>query len=134
MEAKNILKIFIVAFLILSLIIFINTIGLNLNESEVQKNLIDVVTIEGLDNRYPFSSSGEAFCHSNTGFNLELACNKLTKYNCGLTSCCVWTDENKCKAGNKSGPIFNSDENGKTKTNKLYYFKNKCYGANCLVD
>jgi len=60
--------------------------------------------------------------------------NKLTKYNCGLTSCCVWTDENKCKAGNKSGPIFNSDENGKTKTNELYYFKNKCYGANCLVD
>ena len=131
MEAKYILKIFIVVFLILSLIAFINSVGLNLNDSDFSKKLLDVVTIEGLDNQTPISSSGEAFCRSNTGFGLEMACNKLTNYNCGLTSCCVWTDENKCKAGDKSGPIFNSEKNGKSKSNNLYYFKNKCYGVNC---
>jgi len=128
MDIKYILKIFIVVFLILSLIAFINSIGLNLNEPDVPKKLLQVVTIEGLT---PALSSSTAFCDVNKGYTLEQSCNKLTKYNCGLTSCCVWTSDNKCKAGNKSGPLFNSDSKGKTLPLDYYYFQNKCYGEKC---
>jgi hypothetical protein len=130
MDLKYILKIFIVVFLILSLIAFINSIGLNLDEPEIPKKLLHVVTIEGLDNQMPTSGS-KAFCETHSGFDLEQSCNKLTKYNCGLTSCCVWTSDNKCKAGNESGPMFNSDSKGKTKPLDYYYFQNKCYGEKC---
>lgn len=124
MDIKYILKIFIVVFLILSLIAFINSIGLNLNEPDIPKKLLQVVTIEGLT---PASSSSTAFCDVNQGYTLEQSCNKLTKYNCGLTSCCVWTSDNKCKAGNASGPLFNSDAKGKTIQLPYYYFQNKLY-------
>jgi hypothetical protein len=137
MDLKYILKIFIVVFLILSLIAFINSIGLNLNQSEQPKKLLDVVTVkvalplvEGLDNQIPTSGS-KAFCDIHSGFDLEQSCQKLTKNNCGLTSCCVWTSDDKCKAGNKSGPLFNSDSKGKTKPLDYYYFQNQCYGEKC---
>jgi len=132
MDIKYILKIFIVVFLILSLIAFINSIGLNLNEHDVPKKLLQVVTIEGLDTQLPASSSSTAFCDVNKGYTLEQSCNKLTKYNCGLTSCCIWTSDNKCKAGNKSGPLFNSDSKGKALPLDYYYFQNKCYGEKCI--
>lgn len=128
MNFKYVLRIFITALLILSLIIFINYFGLKLNERYVPKKLLQVVTIEGLT---PASSSSTAFCDVNKGYKLEQSCGKLTKYNCGLTSCCVWSSENKCKAGNISGPLFNSDSNGKTMPIDYYYFQNKCYGENC---
>jgi hypothetical protein len=128
MDIKYILKIFIAVFLILSLIAFINSIDLNLNEPDVPKKLLQVVTMEGLT---PATSSSSAFCETNQGNALEQSCNKLTKYNCGLTSCCVWTSDNKCKAGNKSGPLFNSDSNGKTLPIDYYYFQNKCHGEKC---
>ena len=105
MDIKYILKIFIVVFLILSLITIINSIGLNLNEPDVPKKLMQVVTIEGLT---PATTGSQAFCESHKGFDLEQSCNKLTKYNCGLTSCCVWTSDNKCKAGNNGKLLFNS--------------------------
>ena len=128
MDIKYILKTFIVIFLILSLIAFINSIGLNLNEPDVPKKLLQVVTMEGLT---PASSSSTAFCDTNQGYTLEQSCNKLTNYNCGQTSCCVWTSDNKCKAGNQSGPLFNSDLKGKTIPSDYYYFQNKCYGDKC---
>jgi len=103
MDIKYILKIFIVVFLILSLIAFINSIGLNFNEPDVPKKLLQVVTIEGLT---PASSSSIAFCDVNKGYKLEQSCNKLTKYNCGLTSCCVYTNDNKCKASNNGELLF----------------------------
>lgn len=128
MDFKYLLKIFIVVFLILSVIIFINSIGLNLNDLDIPKKLLQVVTVEGLDT---ILASNQAFCEVNKGFKLEQSCNDLTKQNCGLTSCCVWTSDNKCKAGNKSGPIFNSNSNGKTNSLDYYYFQNKCYGEKC---
>jgi len=131
MDLKYILKIFIVAFLILSLIVFVNSIGLNLNDPETTKKLLQVVTIEGLKSQIPTSGS-KAFCDMHSGFDLENSCEKLTKYNCGLTSCCVWTSDNKCKAGNKSGPTFNSDSKGKTQPLDYYYFQNQCYGEKCI--
>jgi len=128
MDFKYLLKIFIVVFLILSLIIFINSIGLNLNEPDIPKKLLQVVTIEALDTLLP---SNQAFCEVNKGFTLEQSCNKLTRQNCGLTSCCVWTSDQKCKAGNRSGPIFNTNSDGKTNDLDHYYFENKCHGEKC---
>jgi hypothetical protein len=73
----------------------------------------------------------KSFCKVNNGFNLESECNKLIKNNCNLTSCCVFTSENKCVAGNKNGPLFNSNSEGKTKILDYYYFQDKCYGKKC---
>lgn len=128
MDLKYLLKIFIVIFLILSLIILINSFGLNISQIENPKKLLQVVTIEGLDTILP---SNKAFCEVNKGFTLEQSCNNLTRQNCGLTSCCVWTSDNKCKAGNISGPTFNTNSSGKTNKLDYYYFENKCYGDMC---
>jgi regulatory protein YycI of two-component signal transduction system YycFG len=131
MDFKYLLKIFIIVFLILSVIVFINSIGLNLNEPEQPKELIKVVTIEGLQTNPLITDSSKAFCDTNKGYSLETACNKLTKTNCGLTSCCIWTSDNKCKAGNQDGALFGSDSNGKTIPLDYYYFQNNCYGEKC---
>ena len=132
MDFKYLLKIFIIFLLILSVIIFINSIGLNLNEPKPPKVLLGSVTMEGLQNNEPQILSGNnAFCESNKGFQQETACSKLTNYNCNLTSCCVWTSDNKCKAGTVKGPTFNSDSKGKTIALDHYYFQNKCYGTGC---
>jgi hypothetical protein len=100
---------------------------LTLNENKKPKEL----TIEGLGTNPLTTNSSTAFCESNKGFSKEQACNKLTKYNCNLTSCCIWTSNNKCKAGNQDGALFGSDLNGKTIPLDYYYFQNKCYGVNC---
>ncbi len=124
MDFKYVLKIFIIFFLILSLILFINSIGFKFNEPKQSKKLLDVITLEAMD-------TIKAFCDTHSGYDLEKSCQKLTKYNCGLTSCCVWAGDKKCKAGNVSGPLFNSDSNGKTIPIDYYYFQNKCYGEKC---
>ena len=131
MDLKYLLKIFIVGFLLLCIIIFINNIGLILNDIHIEKELIKIITIEGLENRQLIMDERKAFCETNKGFTLEKSCNNLTKQNCNLTSCCVWTSDNKCKAGNENGPLFNSDSNGKTIPLDYYYFQNKCFGENC---
>jgi hypothetical protein len=136
MNLKDFLKVFIVAFLILSLIVFINSIGLNLNDVSPPKKLLQVVTIEGLTNAPDTSiifNKNDAFCesHSGSGGSLDDSCGKLTKNNCNSTSCCVWTSENKCGAGYINGPTFNTEPNGKTKQLDYYYFQNKCYGPKC---
>lgn len=132
MDLKYLLKIFIISFLILSIILFINSIGLDLNGTNFSKELKSVIVMEGLENNNPLTiSSSKAFCQVNKGFNLENSCNALTKYNCNETSCCIWTSDEKCKAGNASGPLFGSDLNGKTLPLDYYYFQNNCYGEKC---
>jgi hypothetical protein len=138
MDLKYLLKIFTIFFLILSVIIFIKTIGLNFTSLRTQpeqskeqsKELVKVITIEGMN---PLTiNTTQAFCDTNKGFNLETECNKLTKYNCNLTSCCIWTSDNKCKAGSQDGPLFGSDSKGKTIPLDYYYFQNNCYGEKCV--
>ena len=91
--------------------------------------------IEGLDNpdMSIIMNGSDSFCETNkeSGGNLEKSCNKLTQGNCNSTSCCVWTSDNKCRAGNAKGPTFNTDENGKTIKLDYYYFQSKCYGDGC---
>ena len=129
MNFKYILKIVIVVSLILSLIAFINSIGLNLNSKKL-------LTMEGLTNPPDTSiiiNKSDAFCESHRGSSgtLDKSCGKLTKNNCNSTSCCVWTSDSKCLAGGAKGPTFNTDSNGKTKQLDYYYFQNKCHGAKC---
>lgn len=126
------LKVLIVIFLIFSLIIFIHSTGLNLNMVPPSKKLLDTVTIEAMVNPEILTKS-DAFCESHRGSSntLNNECQKLTKHNCLSTSCCVYTSENKCLAGGKTGPTFNSDANGKTKNLDYYYYQDNCYGANC---
>ena len=129
MDLKYLLKIFIIFILIFSVIIFIKTTGLNFNEPRTSKVLVGSATIEGLEPK--ILSGNKAFCETHKGFDQETSCNELTNYNCNLTSCCVWTNDNKCKSGTISGPIFNSDSKGKTTQLDYYYFQNKCYGSGC---
>ena len=129
MNFKYILKIVIVVSLILSLIVFINSIGFNLNAKKL-------LTMEGLTNPPDTSiiiNKSDAFCESHRGSSgtLDKSCGKLTKNNCNSTTCCVWTSDNKCLAGGARGPTFNTDSNGKTKELGYYYFQNKCHGAKC---
>lgn len=134
MDIKDVLKIFIIVFLIFALIVFINSIGLNLKIEEKPRELIKVITIEGLNNKSDTSiimNSSDAFCQSYRGSSgkLDSACGKMTRNNCLDTSCCVWTSDDKCRAGNASGPTFNSDKNGKSRELDYYYFQGKKYNG-----
>jgi hypothetical protein len=133
---KYILNVFIFVLLIFALIVFINTMGINLNAEEPPKKLLQVITMEGFEPSIstdgpPISTGAAAFCESYRGSSAELdtACSRLTNTNCNETSCCVFTN-NKCVAGSAKGPTYNTDSNGNTSTAE-YYFRNQCYGANC---
>ena len=129
---KYILNVFIVVLLIFALIVFINTLGINLNTEEPTKKLLQVVTIEGLEqNPQTIPVGANAFCESYRGSSGQLnnACSQLTNSNCNETSCCVFAN-NKCVAGSARGPTYNTNNNGKTITSD-YYYQNQCYGANC---
>ena len=131
MDLKYILKNFILGFLILSLILFINSLRLDLSGMEGS----DGSGMEGFENEDNsiIMNKNDAFCESYRGSSgsLDDACGKLTQTNCGSTSCCVWTSDSKCVAGGEGGPTFNSDSKGKTKQLDYYYFQNKCYGDKC---
>ena len=126
MDSKYLLKIFVVFFLLLSIVVLVNSNGINFKQMILETVLVG---FEGFEPQ--IMSGNKAFCESNTGFQQETACSKLTNYNCNLTSCCVWTSDNKCKAGTVKGPTFNSDSNGKTLPLDYYYFQNNCYGNGC---
>lgn len=94
----KVLQIFIILFFIFSLILFMKFIISSFNDPFIEKELTNVVE--------PLTLNGSnAFCEVNAGYSLEKGCNKLTKYNCGLTSCCAWVND-KCKAVNKKGLMF----------------------------
>jgi hypothetical protein len=124
--------------LLFSIILFIQSIGINFNAKENPKQLLQVITIEGLDNLNSSltTDKSDAFCKSHSGNSniLNQSCNKLSNKNCNSTSCCILTSNNKCLAGNKDGAIFNSDKKGKTINLDYYYYQNKCYGNKCPID
>lgn len=136
MDLKYILKIFIIVFIIISLILFVKSVGFDQPAPNEPKKLLQVVTIEGLAQK-PDSSivinANDAFCESHRGSSgsLDGSCGKLTKNNCNTTSCCVWTSDDKCVAGDAGGPTFNTGADGKTNSLDYYYFHNKCHGNKC---
>lgn len=70
MYLKFILKVLIFVVLFLSLIAFVNSIGLNLNENPKPKRLLQVVTIETLENPRIIDNS-KAFCDTHRGSSDE---------------------------------------------------------------
>ena len=132
---KFIIRLSLMVLIIFSIIIFIQSIGINFNAKQPPKKLLQVVTIEGFDdldsNNIP--NKNDAFCESHRGNShiLNESCNNLTNGNCRSTSCCIWTSDNKCVAGGPTGAIFNSDKKGKTIPLDYYYYQNKCYGNKC---
>ena len=133
---KFILNVFITVVLIFALISLISLIGFNLDTQDMPKKLLQVVTIEGLQNPPDTSivmNKSDAFCekHRGSSGSLNDECAKLTDKNCGSTSCCVLVNGKKCAAGNADGPTFNTDSNGKTKNLDFYYYQTKCYGPKC---
>lgn len=60
---------------------------------------------------------------------LNAQCSKLTEYNCKRMGCCVFTSENKCVAGDRTGPTAEYNTNL-----DYYYYQNKCYGSKCPKD
>lgn len=117
---------FIVAAFLFGIIIFFAVIGFDMNPVE-DNNLEKVVVVEGYENSFCKSFIG------NSG-NLNKQCGELTKKNCLKTDCCVYAkiDEGpKCYAGNKDGPTYRFDKNGKSKNMDYYYYKDECFGANC---
>ena len=133
---KYILHVFITVVIIFALISLISLIGFNLDTQDMPKKLLQVVTIEGLQNPPDTSivmNKSDAFCEKYRGSSGSLndECAKLTDKNCGSTSCCVLVNGKKCAAGNADGPTFNTDSNGKTKNLDYYYYQSKCYGPKC---
>jgi len=135
MDEKYILKIFSVFIILYAIILFINVVGLHkYNDVQETKKLVQVVTVEVLNNNNNINASlaksgPQAFCAVNKGYTLEKQCNFLTENGCNETSCCVWTNKQKCVAGSKSGPTFSSDNY--TNTDNYYYYQSKCYGSTC---
>lgn len=118
-----------VAIIIIGAITFFAMIKFDLTpvkNSHVEK----IVDIEG------FSSMEEGFCKSHEGDQNKLneSCGTLQKDNCLATSCCVYAKMNgdtKCYAGDKNGPTFRRNSDGKTYDIDYYYFRNKCFGKDC---
>jgi hypothetical protein len=127
MNFKNILKVFVLLILFLSLTVFIFKLLVNVL---FKKNNIEGLSID----TSIIMNKNDAFCESLRGSSgsLDESCNRLTKDNCNDTNCCVWKSPGKCVAGNANGPTFNTDSNGKTHHIEYYYYKNKCYGEKCL--
>ncbi len=78
---------------------------------------------------FPIDSICECEETKNDLAALNAQCSKLTEYNCKRIGCCVFTNENKCVAGDRTGPTAEYNTNI-----DYYYYKNKCYGSNCPKD
>lgn len=92
----------------------------NFNPNIPPPKLLQQITLETMENMDTVNS----FCKSFLGDagSLESACNRLTEESCSKTSCCVYTDMNKCVAGSKHGPTFKSYKDGNPIKNSFFYY------------
>ena len=74
----------------------------------------------------------DEMCAANAGDyeTIDKMCKQLSNDNCTLPSCCILLNGTKCVAGNINGPTYLTDQ-GHTIDYFYYYYKNKCYGAEC---
>tara|TARA_A100001015_G_C15043366_1_gene741504 strand:- start:359 stop:865 length:507 start_codon:yes stop_codon:yes gene_type:complete len=123
-----------VALIILGLMVYFAITNFPLSPIE-DPSIQKIVKIEAMtgNNR---KSLEKGFCkvHQYDKHKTNKQCMELTKENCEATSCCVYTKMNnktQCLAGDKTGPVFKRDENGKTYPIDFYYYKGKCTGKKC---
>jgi hypothetical protein len=115
------------------------------------KHITKEIIIEGLENKDNekdeiLDKVKSNFCDMYHGqsHEIERHCEKLSDSNCKTSSCCVLiggkgvsrgenntATTNRCVAGNKHGPIYQTDENQMPINFEYYYYQNKCYGENC---
>jgi hypothetical protein len=124
--SNNYLNIFfcvVFTFLFLS----ISQLKWNFNPTLPPPKLIQQVTIETMENMDLNINPIDGFCNSFLGdaSNLDIACNRLTEDSCSKTSCCVYTDLQKCVAGSVDGPTFKTDKNGNAINNSFFYHLGK---------
>lgn len=135
---ENILSIIVIIVVVFILLVIIDLKDINLNPPKPDSTLVQQVTVETLETMNNSIGSSfdismdckDNFCKSYLGkaSELELECNKLTKGNCGKVNCCVYSGK-KCVAGNKNGPTFKTDKEGKLITADSYYYHlGKCHG------
>ncbi len=139
---ENYVSIAIIVIVVLFLLVIIKIKEIDLNPPKQESKLVQQVIVETLDNMSMEDSQenierlklnpAESFCESYLGNSLELegACNELTEGNCATTKCCVYTGK-KCVAGDKDGPTYKTDKDGKLITIDSYYYLGKCHGTNC---
>lgn len=77
------------------------------------------------------------FCEKLKGNShlIEKQCEKQSNNKCKQRNCCVLlhnNNESKCVSGNKFGPTYHTDEQGKNINFDYYYYQNKCYGDSCV--
>ena len=134
---NNFLSIIVIVITVLLLSAIIKIKEIDLNPPKPESKLVQQVTVETLDtmNNSLLEENmnlkpNESFCESYLGNSAELegACNDLTESNCANTKCCGYTGE-KCVAGNKDGPKYKTDSNGKLLTIDSYYYLGKCRGS-----
>jgi hypothetical protein len=139
-----IIQIIIFAALIFGLIVIFELLNIDLNPKQGPKVLLGTATIEAMESRRLIGPNPDlaidmsefhdemkmenSFCSHNSGdlHNLEKQCNNLSKDNCSKVSCCGYLNDTKCVNGNRLGPNFRTDNDGKTIQIDSYYYMNKC--------
>jgi hypothetical protein len=137
---ENMQEVVIIVVVVLLLLVLINIKGVDLNTPKPESKLVQQVTVEKFSQALDMqdsdaniqkmmASSSEIFCESYLGNSqdLEKACNQLTESNCGEVKCCVFTND-RCVAGDISGPTYKTDKDGKLITMDSYYYLGKCRG------
>lgn len=133
---ENFLSIAIIVITVLLLLAIIKIKEIDLNPPKPESKLVQQVVVETFSNTLSEeninTNPASSFCESYLGNSIELegACNDLTESNCATTKCCVYTGE-KCVAGNKDGPKYKTDKDGKLLTIDSYYYLGKCRGTGC---
>lgn len=147
----NIIYIGIVVLIIIGILLFLHIFHFDLNET-VSKKLLQVVTIESLENKsnnidiveeplllgpkdFINTDLEKDFCNGFKGSGstqkLNEQCGGLTNTNCVTTSCCVLANGTKCLAGSANGPTFLTNLDGSNINVDYYYYQGKCYGSKC---
>lgn len=128
---QNAQGIIIIVLTVLILLVLINIKGIDLNAPKPKSKLVQQVTVETFsqtndDISNILANSLDNFCESYLGNSEELdkACNQLTASNCAKVKCCVFTND-KCLAGDSSGPTYKTDKDGKLFTIDSYYYLGK---------
>lgn len=131
---ENMISIGIIVVVVLLMLAVIELKDIDLNPPKPDSTLVQQVTVETLENMNmgKKSSLSDSFCESYLGKSskLEGACNELTRDNCAITKCCVYTGK-KCVAGGPNGPTYKTDKDGKLITMDSYYYLGKCRGSGC---
>jgi hypothetical protein len=115
---ENIVSIAVIVSIVFALLIIFSIKEWDLNPPKPESVLIQEVTVEAFNSDEMMNeiknmklNSSDSFCQSHLGQSakLEESCGQLTQDGCQETSCCLWTENNRCVAGDaKNGATYAS--------------------------